>query len=260
MCNKEDVVGYLYGELSPAESSAFRSHLARCAECRGELEGLEATRQHLATWSPPDPELDFTVVQKPRSEAAVRRRWAVPVPQWALAAAAALLVVAGAAAIANVEVRYGQDGSLTVRTGWAGAPAEPPVPAPAAAAAASPGVTPVRFTAASAESLQSEIAALGQRLQEIENSLRSGDRFTRNAGVSASDLRKVLASSEDRQRTEMQVLIGQVWRDFNAARASDLARVQQTLMQAQGLTNTQLRQQRETLDSLRYLHTVSHQK
>ena len=66
--------------------------------------------------------------------------------------------------------------------------------------------------------------------------------------------------SEARQRIEMAAHVKQVWNDFSAARASDLARVQQTLMQAQGLTNTQLRQQRETLDSLRYLHTVSQQK
>ena len=263
MCNKEHLVGYLYGELSPAERAAFQAHLGGCAECRGEVEGLGQTRQHLASWSPPEPEFNFSVVQTTRKPAPEPRRWLSFVPQWGLAAAAALIVVAGAAAIANVELRYGQDGSVTLRTGWA-APVSAPVQTFAGTSV--PGVTPVGLTTVNTGQLQTEVDALRQRLQEIEQALetRAADQTrladARRAGISASDLRKVLTESEERQRTEMAMHVAQVWKDFNAARASDLARVQQTLMQSQGLTNTQLRQQRETLDSLRYLHTVSQQK
>ena len=270
MCNKEDLVGYLYNELSPSERAVFQAHLAGCAECRREVEGLGETRQHLASWSPPEPEFDFTVVQTSRKAAPEARRWLSFVPQWGLAAAAALIVVAGAAAIANLELRYGRDGSVTLRTGWASSSPPRDFAGPenhvAFPGVAPPGVTPANLATASSDQVRSELDALRQRLQEIEQALQSraaGETRladARRAGISASDLRKVLAESEARQRIEMAAHVKQVWNDFSAARASDLARVQQTLMQAQGLTNTQLRQQRETLDSLRYLHTVSQQK
>jgi hypothetical protein len=49
------------------------------------------------------------------------------------------------------------------------------------------------------------------------------------SGISAPELRKILAESEARQRMEMALRIEQVWKDFNAARASDFMRVQQTV-------------------------------
>jgi len=132
MCNKEQLVDYLYDELSAAERATFEAHLATCPECRTEVAGLQQTRQHLTTWAPPQPEINFHIVRGPRPVAAKPRIFGF-VPHWAMAAAASLLVLAGAAAIANLELRYGPEG-VVVRTGWT-APAAPATAVPAAPAA-----------------------------------------------------------------------------------------------------------------------------
>jgi hypothetical protein len=257
MCNKEHLVGYLYGELSAAERETFEAHMGGCTECRQEVAELLHTRQHLASWSPPEPEFNFTVVQSART-AAAPKRWLAFVPQWGLAAAAAVIVLAGAAAIANLEVRYGQDGSLVVRTGWS---ARPDSIGPGADGPGSVGQT-VPATATS-DPLKGELEALERRLLELEHwqtSQKGVLAASGPAGITAPELRKILAESEARQQTELAMRISQLWNDFSAARASDLARVQQTLGQAQGLTNVQLKQLREANDSLRYLHSISLQR
>src|SRR5215210_7627513 len=115
MCDSKDLlIAFLYDELAPGERRAFESHLSSCAECRGELAGLRTTRGQIAQWAPPHPELAFSIVRGGAAPAAPARFRISPA--WGLAAAA-LLVMAVSAAIANVEVRYGNDG-LTVRTGW----------------------------------------------------------------------------------------------------------------------------------------------
>jgi hypothetical protein len=256
MCNKEQLVGYLYGELAPAERQAFEAHLAGCAECRGDVQGLEGTRAHLASWTPPEAAVAFRVVDTTRAPAPRRPSAVARVPRWALAAAASLLMVAGAAALANVRVTYGADGSVTVRTGWAreAAPVQvsTPPPRPATTAAVRPE---------SSEALERQVRALVQRVAELEAAV---DRppvveASGRPGVSFPELRRILAENEARQRNEMAAFAAQIWKDFTATRANDLARVQ-SLGQAQGLTNLQLQQQRDRIESLRLLHVVSQQK
>jgi hypothetical protein len=253
MCNKEHLVGYLYGELSTAERAAFETHLGGCTECRQELAGLLQTRQHLASWSPPEPEFNFTVVRSSRV-AVPPKRWLGFVPQWSIAAAAALIVVAGAAALANLEVRYQPDGSLVVRTGWSAQPASTESDAPSGRQAVT--------VSASSEQLRAQVETLERRLVELEQSSASQREVmaaSGRPGITAPELRKILAESEARHRTEDALRMTQVWSDFSAARASDFARVQQALGQVQGLTNYQLRQQRDKIDSL-YLQSISLQK
>ena len=122
MCNTEQLVSYVYEELSASERAEFESHLSDCAECRQGLAELRGTRHLLASWAPPQPEFNFHIVRGAAPPAAPPRRFAF-VPQWALSAAAALLLAAGVAAVANLEIRYGADG-LVVRTGWMHVPAE----------------------------------------------------------------------------------------------------------------------------------------
>jgi anti-sigma factor RsiW len=254
MCNKEQLVGYVYGELSVFEKAAFESHLRECAECRTEVRELGQTRQHLAEWTPPEPEFTYRMVKTPRAETGPAARMAY-VPGWVLAAAAAVVLVAGAAAVANLEVRYGHDGSVIVRTGWGATAAE-------SSGSAQPGQAQAAVSSAASEQTDRQLRALERRLDELQ-AMQSAQVVRATGGrqgISAPELRRILAESETRQRAEMAVYVAQIWKDFNAMRASDLARVQQTLGQAQGLTNLQLRQQRDTIDSLRYLHSVSQQK
>jgi len=112
--NKESLVGYLYDELDAAGRAAFEAHLAACADCRDEVKGLRATRTQLTSWAPPEPDFGFRIVREPASSPSRRAFWRSPL--WGLAAAA-VLILAVAAAIAQVEVRYDKDG-FAVRTGW----------------------------------------------------------------------------------------------------------------------------------------------
>jgi hypothetical protein len=252
MCNQEDLISYLYDDMAPADRRAFEAHLAQCAECRAEVAGLRRTRQHLSSWAPPEPEFDFQVVQSAPAARVPRRRFAF-VPQWGLAAAAALLVMAGAAAIANLEMRYGPEG-FVVRTGWADAPAER-LTAPATGTAPVPVVgatpTPASDGDRSSEQLMEAVRVLARRVEELEQSQPApGVRAAgvTRSGVSVPELRKILAESEARQRVEMALRIEQVWKDFNAARANDFMRVQQAV-------GPELQRQQRMLENVMYRTT-----
>src|SRR5690606_34044804 len=126
---RELLVGYLYDELNDADRRTFDAHLTACAACRDELAALRATRDDLLAWAPPEcRDLPSTWAVEPVPAMHSRlRAWA---PAFGLAAAA-MLLLAVSAAVANVEIRYGADG-LVVRTGR-GASAEPAAPQEAAA-------------------------------------------------------------------------------------------------------------------------------
>jgi len=166
-----------------------------------------------------------------------------------MAVAASLLVLAGAAAIAHLELRYGPEG-LVVRTGWGSRDAraaEAPAAAPQLVQAAAAGVSSEQ-----SEQLKAALLVLERRLAELErtrtqtvNAVR-----TQQAVITPAELRKIMAQSEARQREEMALQVSQVWKDFSAARVSDLTRLQDVIGRAQGVTNQQLRQHRDSIESL----------
>ena len=239
MCNTEQLVSYVYEELSDSERAEFEGHLLSCAACRQELAALRGTRHLLAGWAPPQPEFNFHIVRG----TARRRRFAF-VPQWALSAAAALLLAAGVAAVANLEIRYGTDG-LVVRTGWMRA-----TEAPVAPAAAAPSAAQAAPVLASSDQLQRDVEALTARLRTLEQAQAVRVASPANAAITAPELRRILAELESKQRTEMALQVGQVWKDFSAARVNDFTRMQDVVSRAQGVTNLQLRQHRDSIESL----------
>jgi len=105
--DKASLIAYLYDECDAAERRLVEEHLKNCASCTTELANLRGVRVALREWAPPDQALGFRVV---RDEATVLRpsRWwgrgGLRVPAWAQVAAAVLLLAAGAA-IANLGVR-----------------------------------------------------------------------------------------------------------------------------------------------------------
>jgi len=253
MCNKEELIGYLYDELEGAERRSFEAHLGTCAECRAEVAGLRRTRQHLTTWAPPEPEFNFHIVRGAAAPLSARR-WFGYVPPWAMAAAASVLVLAGAAAIANVELRYGPDG-FVVRTGWADA-------APAPVSAATQAATPAAASAVSSEQLKAVVQVLETRLLELERA--QGAQTVKASApvpgaITAPELRKILAQNEARQREETNLQVAQIWKDFSAARVTDFTRLQDVIGRAQGVTNQQLRQHRESIEGL-YRVSASQQR
>lgn len=247
MCDKELLVGYLYDELPPAERSRFEAHLFTCAECRDEVEGLRATRAQLASWAPPQPDLGFQIVRG--GSAAARRRFHVS-PAWGLAAAAVLLL-AVASAIANVEVRVGSEG-FVVRTGWArqAAPAAPAVVSTAASTQAE---------AASDETVRAELRRIANRLAEMEKAAAGREtsleaRVASGAGPRVTDaellrqVREIVAQSETRQQRELALRIAQVIRDGDLQRRADLALIQQGFGRLEAYTGAEVAQQREMLN------------
>ena len=256
MCNHEQLLDYLYDELPAEARAAFEAHLDECDVCRSELAALGGTRLALGTWSPPDLTLGFTIVRKDKDVPARRLALASFRPAWGLAAAAVLLL-AVAAAISNVEVRYNRDG-VTVRTGWSRDTAA----APAVAAVAGGTAVPA---AGAADDWTSRLRALDARLSQVERSrerrvgaanvVDAADEGTNRAPrMSDAELlravRKIIAESETRQQRELALRVTQVIRDFDAARAGDLARVEQGLRQMQGLTDAELIRQSQQLHQL----------
>jgi anti-sigma factor RsiW len=250
-CDEKDrLVGYLYDEASAAERAAVEAHLSRCAACAAELEDLKGVRGHLAGWHAPEIDLGFRVTREPVGGAPARGAWALPL--WAQAAAAVLVLAAGAG-LANLEIQYGSRG-LTVRTGWGNATA-----APAAAKESAGRVQPNGVTTA-------DLRALEERLARTELALRASGHTPTAAPTTAvsggnrdvgQEMRALLADSEERQRKEFALRLAQVFRDLEAQRSTDLVRIEQNLRQLEGVTGEQMQGQHEMIN---YLRRVSSQR
>ena len=230
MCDsKELLVSFLYDEIDPVSRRAFRHHLTTCAECRDELAELSDTRSQIATWTPPDADLGFRIVRESETP---KRRWLHVSPAWGLAAAATLLLAIGAG-IANLDIRYGNDG-LVVRTGWkhrdALAQQQP----------ASPNATPVDWKA--------QAEQLDRRLRDLERSM-SGRPQAPTQNASTADMsdaellqrvREIVSQSETRQQRVVATRLTEAMREVDAQRRLDLATIDQGMTRLQnssGVTN-----------------------
>lgn len=228
MCDKEQLVSYLYDDLGDAERAAFAAHLRTCAACRDELNALRGVRADLISWTPPQPDFGFRVVREPKVLPMPARSWRAWYSPAAGLAAAAVLVLAAASAIAHVEVHRGPDG-ITVRTGWS---------ASARASGASFGETPspARDAVAPARSADVDpalLAAIDRRLTALESSARdTGTVRSVSMSARASDadllkkVRALLSESETKQQGELALRIAQVLRDVEAQRVADMSRIQ----------------------------------
>lgn len=239
--DKERLTAYLYGELEPEDRTQVAWHLERCPACARELAGLDTVRRQLAAWEPPEADLGFVVV--PRVAARPRAVWPA-VPAW-LQAAAAVLVLAGGAAIANVQIRQDASG-WTITTGWMSAPGTPGAPAAAAAG------LDLRWRA--------ELAALESRLTDRWAAQLAAFEAGRDAPrAAAPDLdaeallrrvRAIVADSERRQRQELALRLAQLSREIEIQRRADLVRIERGVGQIEGRTGAEVARQREMLNYL----------
>lgn len=225
MCDTELMIGYVYGELALSERDAFDRHLASCAACRSEVDGLRGTRATLESWTPPEADPGFEVVRvAPRAVPKPARWWGLS-PAWGLAAAA-LFVGAVSAAIANVEVTTG-NGVVTIRTGWSQAPA-----AQAAQAAPADEGRALQRVEARVRELETQLAAV--RTQPVVAPAAVTSRTPDAEMVRL--VRQLIAQSEERQQAFLARQILQVNRDFAVARSTDLDRLSRGMAQIQRTT------------------------
>jgi hypothetical protein len=239
MCESKDLlVGFLYGEIDAADRRTFQAHLTSCGDCREELAGLRATRGQIASWTPPEPDFGFRIVRGAAAPPPAPRFRITPA--WGLAAAAVLVMAMGAA-IANLEVRVGGGDGLVVRTGW-NRPGEVTAGAVQSAGAQEPTAD-----------WRVQTAALERRLRELESSARSGGTVQMAAapGVTEADVlrrvREMLVQSETRQQRDFSVRMAGLVREFDAKRRLDLAAIDQGMTRLQTTNGAEVRQYREAL-------------
>jgi hypothetical protein len=225
MCDsKELLVGFLYDEIDSVSKRSFERHLLTCADCRDELAELGATREQIALWAPPDADLGFRIVRGATEPVPSRVRWFSFSPAWGLAAAAIVMLAIGAA-IANLDVRYGADG-LAVRTGWNHA------------ADAQAGVTQVDWKAQAQE--------LDRRLRDLEQSASARPAVQTASASDLSDaellqrVRDIVGQSETRQQRAVATRLTELMREVDAQRRLDLVTIGQSMTRLEnssGVTN-----------------------
>ena len=250
-CDTERLVAYLYEEDTPAERRAMEAHLASCAACTREVDELRAVRQDLQRWETPDVDLGWRITREP-AVAAPGRSWWRPVPAWAQAMAAVLVLAVGAA-LANLDVRYGD---FQLRVGWDRAPdapasAAPAPPLTAGAAAEAAGRAELADVAAQLRA-EMDAAATQAAAAQPPTSAPAPDRDALLAQV-----RALVTESERRQQRELAFRLAQVVHDLERQRQNDMVRIEQSFGQLEGFTGAEAARQRELLN---YLMRVSQQR
>ena len=245
------LVGYIYDECEASERAAIDAHVAICAACAAELAALQSTRTSLVSWAPPESSLGFQIVRQPhpafesrttaaeppKHEASEPRPWySRPVPAWAQAVAATLIFAAGL--------------SLGVMR----------------------GIMPTAGTPGTAPAVASQGAASATELQALERRLRAEIASIQpvSAGLPAktpvaspseeqllAHVRTLIEESERRQQRELALRTAQLMRDVDSQRQVDLAQIQNSFGQIEGLTGAEVREQRQMLN---YLIRASEQR
>ena len=248
--DKDQLVGWLYGEINDEDRAELDAHLAMCASCAAELDALRRVRVSLSAWQPPDADLGFRIVREPIAQQ--RRSWQVPAR--APAAMAAALLVAAGAALSKVQLEYGS-GTLIVRSAWS-----EPARGGSAAAPAVPASASVAGDGLSADEVRAAMADLEQRLRAEMATSRPAAQATpaASAPIDRGDLLRrvetLIAASEQRQQRELALRLSQVMRDVETQRRADLVRIEQGMGEIEGLTG------REAERMINYLMRTSEQR
>ena len=248
----ETIVAFLYDDLDAGRRRDFEAHVLTCAVCREEVAGLQSVRTQLARWQPPAVVSLQSQSQSPASGRTPQAWWRT-IPAWAQVAAA-LLFLGVSAGIANLDVRYDQNG-LTVRTGWSQAKSSLPTDLSAEAPGAKAEAQSAKVGgsgAAEDRPWRSDLAALEQQLKtefhasQVSSSI--GPQSVRAASsADAETLRRVralLEESEKRQQRELALRVAEVLQDVNRQRQADLVKVDSM----QNRLGVEVLQQRQSLN------------
>jgi anti-sigma factor RsiW len=187
MCDeRERLIGYVYDECEPAERRAIENHLEECDECRGEIGALRSVRQDLLAWAVPPHE----AVWRPFAPAPVVP-WYRQVPAWAMAAAAGVMFLVGAAGgVVTHGVLFPRENPAATAVTATAAPAAQRLPV---------GVTPSDLT----EVEQRMVQMLRDELGKREAVRTIGNPRIVPASMSATltqdQLNELIGASEQRQ-------------------------------------------------------------
>ena len=237
--DKPTLIAYLYGEVDTAIRDRVDAHLATCDRCAAEVRALGDVRAELVQWAPPDAALGFAITRKseqPSGTVLRPARWWSTVPAWAQAAAAVLVLAAGAG-IANLQVRSGPDG-FSVSTGWM-TRQEPALSAPAA-----------REALDQADGWRAALVSLEQELRsEIRSTHQQNPISVVAPSADEATLRRVqqlIAASEERQQRELALRLTQFTVDVNLQRRADLMKIRDGF----GQFDEQMLRQRQMLNNV----------
>jgi hypothetical protein len=163
MCDdRERLIGYIYDECDAAERQQIEEHLGGCLDCRQEIAGLRTVREDLLAWDVPT----HASIWRPETPARVTWR---TVPGWAMAAAAALMLMSGAAGGAVAQMLLSRPEAPAMQA--AGNPTAPSTPVrPALAAMGATEADLEQRLAAIRAELRAELRAdMESRVRRISN-------------------------------------------------------------------------------------------
>src|SRR5579862_1247033 len=176
MCDeRERLIGYLYDECDADEKQLVEAHLQSCPTCRDEIAGLQSVRSDLLAWDVPDHGSVWTPFVKARPKPSWR-----DVPAWTLAAAASLMLAAGATGGALSRVLFA-------------------APAAAVQVAAPSGVTAADLSAAEQRirgGVQTDLSALESRVKLVSAHAQPASI---DEGALMQRVNRLIRSSEQRQ-------------------------------------------------------------
>jgi hypothetical protein len=177
--------------------------------------------------------------------------------------AAALLFLGVSAGVANLDVRYDQNG-LSIRTGWSarGGSNESGGSGGSGAKEVAQGFSPASQTAP----WRADLAALERQLEtkfrEIQASAMAVPAQT-VVTASATDadvtrrVRALVEDSEKRQQRELALRIAGLLRDVNAQRQADLVKIDRTLGVVQNNVGIEVMKNRQQLNQMDLLYRAS---
>ena len=240
-------------EGEPDERATLLAHVDGCTECADLLTSLDSTRGALGAWHAPRLPLGFALVRTPRS----RLR---SVAWTGGLAAAAVLVLAAASSLAQLQISYDASG-FTVRTGVARAATRQAEVAPAVTAVPATAQSWVNKAAAEDAPWRADLeliatqlrAELARYAQESRAAGQAAPAITRVAlpaptpGRTMPDdelLRRVqelLDQSEVRQQQNLALRVTELGRQFELQRQADIVQVEQTLTRIEQQRNELLR-------------------
>lgn len=218
MCDeRERLIGYVYDECDAEERRRIERHLEGCGTCRTEIGGLRDVRQDLLAWGVPPHES----IWRPFVPAQPAPWWR-QVPAWAMAAAASVMFLMGAAGAVVTHALVLEEPAAT------SVDAEHAVPAVA--------VTPVELSAAEQRILRMLRGELESRVQRVALSARPAR--IEGAALDSTELNRQLidlASDRDWQMNFLRTL----YKDFSESKTSTDAKLQSLTNKVDTLVMTQ---------------------